>query len=164
MALNPQMVCADRLQHLPLTENERIQLNSKRLIWTFDSGGLGLVCDALWERISTLGIAPGSLTLVKLLTGFLYLLAGDPGLVCELGSNILKADQFRGVDLVRSCHFCSQKINGAPKWRSHIREHILRKILGVSEPSGTIKEPVRTSVDLRLFPNNSGCLRLRWGR
>lgn len=125
MALNPQMICADQLQDLPLTESEHTQLNSKCLLWVFDNGGLGLVRDTLWERISTSGIAPGSLTLVKPLTGFLYQLAGDPGLVCELGSNILKADQFQGVDLVRNCHFCGQKIDGAPKWRSHIGEHIL---------------------------------------
>lgn len=147
--LNPQIICADRLQHLPLTENEHSQLNSKRLLWMFDNGGLGLVRDTLWERISTTETAPGSVTLVKPLAGFPYQLAGDPGLVCELGSNILKADQFRGVDLVRNCHFCAQKIDGAPKWRSHIGEHILRKILNVSEPSGLLKEPVRTLVVLR---------------
>jgi hypothetical protein len=50
IALNPQMVCADQLQHLLLTENKHIQLNSKRLIWTFDGGGLGLLRDTLWNQ------------------------------------------------------------------------------------------------------------------
>ena len=78
-ALNPQMICANMLQHLLLMENECIQLNSKHLLWVFDNGGLGFIHDMLWERISTAGIAPSSLTLVKPLTGFLYTLAGDAG-------------------------------------------------------------------------------------
>ena len=142
------------LQHLLLMENECIQLNSKHLLWVFDNGGLGLIHDMLWERISTAGIAPSSLTLVKPLTGFLYTLAGDAGLICDLGSDILKADQFQGVDLVRNCHLCSQKIDGSPKWCSHIGEHILHKIVSVSETAGLLKEPVGTFAGLLLKLSN----------
>jgi hypothetical protein len=148
MALNPRMVLANSLKNLHLPDNELSQLNSKRLLWIFDSGGLGLIRDTLWERVSASGIAPGSLTLVKPLIAFPYQLAGRTGLICEAGSDILKSDHFSGVDLVRNCHFCRQKVEGAPKWCSHIGEHVLRKVLGVDEPSGPLREPVCISIVL----------------
>jgi hypothetical protein len=150
MALNPRMVSADSLKNLHLPDNELSQLNSKRLLWIFDNGGLGLVRDTIWERVSASGIVPGSLALVKPLTDFSYQLAGRSGLICEAGSDILKSDHFLGVDLVRNCHFCGQKVEGAPKWHSHIGEHVLRKVLSVNEPSSSLGEPVCTSIILDL--------------
>jgi hypothetical protein len=148
MALNPRMVSADSLKNLHLPDNELSQLNSKRLLWIFDNGGLGLVHDTIWERVSASGIVPGSLVLVKPLTDFPYQLAGRSGLICEAGSDILKSDHFSGVNLVCNCHFCGQKVEGAPKWRSHIGEHVLRKVLSVNKPSSSLGEPVCTSIVL----------------
>jgi hypothetical protein len=70
--LNPQIISAKSLKNLELTDEQHRKLNSQQLLWVFDSTALGVVRDALWEKVTALELLPTSLVTVKPSTLFPY--------------------------------------------------------------------------------------------
>jgi len=85
----------------------------QQLLWVFDSTALGVVWDALWEKVTVLELLPTSLMIVKPSTLFPYQHTNEVALICESGSAVLKVNKTTGAELCCHCHLCGQKVDGA---------------------------------------------------